>query len=176
MTVARLLPMYSVPGMIDHFKEDHMSDLLASHRRRAALLGSNSAKKPTKNKRPSTTEQQAWKNVHVKHRDAKTRRGSDQGWVESSPGSGWNRAASTPTVSPATVEPTYKDSGNIGKSLNSAMMLRAQLNNLNANTEQQNSAAAVNAEKARQEKVTADNLEWLENSTTKQVCEPDHRD
>ena len=27
------------------------------------------------------------------------------------------------------------------------MMLRAQLNNLNANTEQQNSAAAVNAEK-----------------------------
>ena len=40
-------------------------------------------------------------------------------------------------------------------------MLRAQLNNLNANTEQQNSAAAVNAEKARQEKVTADNLEWL---------------
>ena len=69
--------------------------------------------------------------------------------------------ASTPTVSPATVEPTYKDSGNIGKSLNSAMMLRAQLNNLNANTEQQNSAAAVNAEKARQEKVTADNLEWL---------------
>ena len=55
--------------------------------------------------------------------------------------------ASTPTVSPATVEPTYKDSGNIGKSLNSAMMLRAQLNNLNANTEQQNSAAAVNAEK-----------------------------
>ena len=55
-------------------------------------------------------------------------------------------------------------------------MLRAQLNNLNANTEQQNSAAAVNAEKARQEKVTADNLNGSENSTTKQVCEPDHRD
>ena len=58
----------------------------------SALLGSNSAKKSQQNKRPSTTGATGMGRTHVKHRDAKTRRGSDQGWLESSPGSGWNRS------------------------------------------------------------------------------------
>ena len=57
----------------------------------SALLGSNSAKKA--NKQTSVYNgATGMGRTHVKHRDAKTRRGSDQGWVESSPGSGWNRS------------------------------------------------------------------------------------
>jgi len=59
--------------------------------------------------------------------------------------------ASTPSVSPATVQPTIKD-GQYRGTVGSAMMLKAQMDNMKANT-------AKTAEEARVAKVTADNIE-----------------
>lgn len=64
--------------------------------------------------------------------------------------------ASTPSIAPAQVEATYKDKGNIGASINSAMMLKAQLDNVRSQTNQSNTAAQVNEQAAREKKIYND--------------------
>lgn len=126
----------------------------------SSLIGANSAKKANKTNIALQREQQDWEEEmsnSAMQRRADDLRKAGLNPVLAAGGTG----ASTPSVAPAQVEATYKDKGNIGNSLNSALMLKAQIANLNANTNTANTGAALNAEKARQEKVTADNLERL---------------
>lgn len=61
--------------------------------------------------------------------------------------------ASTPSVAPATVEPTLKR-GNMGEAINTAMLLKAQLAQMNAQT-------SLTTEQARETRVSADIAERI---------------
>lgn len=62
--------------------------------------------------------------------------------------------ASTPSVSAATVEPTYK-SGTMPGGINTALMMRAQMDNLKANTQKTSAETAkTNVERQIMEEIT----------------------
>lgn len=116
----------------------------------SALIGAHSAQRANAKNIQLQREQQAWEermsNTSVQRRRADVEKaGFNPLLAAMGPG------ASTPSVSPATVEPTFRDTGNTGARIQSAWMARTQKNllqnqvlNVQADTANKNASARIN--------------------------------